>query len=176
MKLSKITTVVASLLVSVLWSSPGFSHSEWEDSSEPLLAQAVAVLHRGTAHEVVGKVYLRAAGDSITIRAELGGLVPAQRYRLQVHEYGDCSEATVDGAEGVGEVFGTSEGLIEFVAGEDGWVDLAFSYRGHTLAYGPTSVVGRSIVVHASHKRVGCGTIGVVTPREAPPHSPEDSG
>jgi Cu-Zn family superoxide dismutase len=170
MKLSGRLSVLVLLVVSFALPSLTRSHSEWESVDELAPIEAVAVLHPVTGRKVMGKVHLRPAGDSLVIRVELGGLVPGERYRLRIHEYGDCSAG--DG-QSAGETFGSSEDLIEFSAGDDGWVDVAFSHRGHSLGGGADSVLGRSVVVHDVRERVGCGTIGVAKGREAPRPNPE---
>lgn len=145
------------------------AHSEWEPVSETPALEAVAVLHASKGSAIVGKVELRPAGDALMVRAELGGLVPGAKYRLQIHRFGDCSAVRATSA---GDPFGPAEQLIEFRAGDDGWVDLAFSHRGHTLDRSPESVLGRSVVVHGEREREGCGTIGVAMRREDKPPVP----
>lgn len=171
MKLPGRLSVLVLLVVSFALPSLTRSQSEWESVDELALIEAVAVLLPVRGRKVVGKVHLRPVGDSLAVRAELGGLVPGERYRLRIHEYGDCSAG--DG-KSAGERFGSSEHLIEFSVGVDGWVDLAFSHRGYTLSGSPDSVLGRSVVVHDLRERVACGTIGVAMAREAPRHNPED--
>lgn len=162
---------LALLVVSFALPSLTHSHSEWESVDELVPVEAVAVLHPAFGRKVVGKVHFRSTGDSLTIRAELGGLVPRKRYRLRIHEYGDCSTGDVESA---GDTFQSSEDLIEFTVGDDGWTDIAFSHRGHTLGGGEDSVMGRSLVVHDVRERVGCGTIGIAMRREVPQHNHED--
>ncbi len=120
--------------------------------------EAVAVLHDSKGSAIAGRVEFQPAGDALTVRAELGGLVPGAMYRLQIHEYGDCSALR---ARSAGAVFGDAERLVAFRAGDDGWVDLAFSHRGHILDRSAASVLGRSLVVHGTTEREGCGTIGL---------------
>lgn len=130
--------------------------------------EAVAVLHDSKGSAIRGRIEFLPRGDALFVKAELGGLVPGARYQIHVHEYGDCSAL---GARSAGEAFGPSEALASFVAGEDGWVDLAFSHRGHALDRSAASVLGRSIVIHGTRDREGCGAIGLARrkPAEAEP-------
>ncbi len=147
--------------------------SSWESpvALEPI--EAIAVLHASKGSAIVGKVELKSAGDALMVRAELGGLVPGAEYHLQIHQYGDCS-ATL--AKSAGEIFGSAQELVVFRAGDDGWADLAFTHRGHTLDRTSESVLGRSVVVHGRYDREGCGTIGIARRSEStppPPASPD---
>lgn len=171
MRIQNRRTVVGSLAGLMFLPSLGFDESEWTHSLAPVAA--VAVLHPASDRPVVGKIHFRSTGDALVIELELGGLVPQQRYRLRIHEYGDCS---VDKAANTGEPFGSSEDLIEFLADENGWADIVFTHRGHTLGAGEQFLLGRSVVVHGAREPVGCGTIGFAKRSEALPHNPEDPG
>jgi len=124
----------------------------------PMMIEAVAVLHDSMDTEVKGTVTFEHVGDAIAVRARLGGLSPGAMYRMQIHEYGDCSALRASSA---GEALVDGSRLAVFRAGEDGWVDLAFSHRGHALDRSEASVLGRSLVVHGITDREGCGTIGL---------------
>jgi flavin-dependent dehydrogenase len=122
------------------WPSLAAAASEWSHSAASLPVAAIAVFHPSAGRTVVGKIHFRPAGDSLVIRLEIGGFVPKQRYRLRLHEYDDCS---ADKAQNTGEPIEDPADLIEFLADEDGWVEIAFSHRGDTLGRGLDSLLGR---------------------------------
>lgn len=173
MRTPRTRSVACSLAAIMLWSPMVSADSEWDPATASVPIAALAVLHPTDERPVVGEIHFRSAGDSLVIQLELGGLEPNRRYRLQIHEYGDCS---ANRAENAGAPFGDPAELIEFSADEEGWAEISFSHRGHTLSAGPDSLMGHSVVVHGVGEMVGCGTIGFAMRREAPSHSPEDPG
>lgn len=173
MRIQASTVFACALAVLTYGTSLATAESEWSHSNVSLPVAAVAVLHPAADRAVVGKIHFRTAGDSLIIRLEVGGFVPKQRYRLRLHEYGDCS---ADKAANTGEPIEDPADLIEFLADEDGWVEIAFSHRGNTLGTGVDSLLGRGAVLHSDNEPVGCGTIGVAKPREALLRASEDPG
>ena len=152
-----------------------------DKSDEPL--KAIAVLHPTAGNKVAGTVTFTEDADGVRIQAELTGLTPG-KHGFHVHEFGDCSAADLTSAGGhfnpthqphagpdaeerhVGDM-----GNIEADASGNAKLD----YVDHhiSLTKDETSVIGRSVVVHAkaddlksqpagdSGARIACGVIGI---------------
>lgn len=133
-----------------------------------------------------GTVTFRERGDSVLVRAAIGGLAPLKAYAMHVHQFGNCSEPDASGphfaapGEPHGNPFdslplhhrgdvpniltdGAGIGRVEFMTGD------------FTLDSAATSVLGRSVVVHLNQDdyvsqpagnsggRIACGVIGLTT-------------
>lgn len=132
-----------------------------------------APLATAAANASVGRVY---------VRADINGLPPGRSFGFHVHEKGDCSGADFASAGGHfnpdGKPHG-GQGTPERHAGDlpnlmsDGEGVAVFAYTAEQLTVdpGPRSVIGRSIIIHASPDdyrtqpagnsgaRIACGVI-----------------
>lgn len=132
--------------------------------------------------KVSGSLMLEELADGgVKIEGHILGLTPG-KHGLHVHEHGDCSSADGSSAGGHFNPTQASHGDIEATAshmGDLGNVEADASGRAivsvvkrpATLRAGPSSFLGRSLVVHAdaddlgsqpaggSGARIGCGTI-----------------
>jgi Cu-Zn family superoxide dismutase len=146
-------------------------------------SRAVAVLHPTEGNETRGTVHFERQEDgTVRVRAEIEGLTPGL-HGFHVHEHGDCTAPDGTSAGGhwnpTGHDHGGPDSDVRHVgdlgnveAGEDG---SAVHERADTrLALsGPTSIIGRGLIVHADEDdltsqptgaagaRVACGVIGV---------------
>jgi Cu-Zn family superoxide dismutase len=129
-----------------------------------------------------GTVQLRQRGDVVVARVELTGLAPNSEHGFHVHEKGDCSAPDAMSAGPHFDTAGHPHGrpgsgshhagdLPNLKADAGGRVSVEKEITGVTLAPGPTSIVGRSLIVHRdpddyttqpagnSGPRIACGTI-----------------
>ena len=151
-----------------------------EKSSAPL--KAIAVLHPTGANKVSGTVTFTEVADGVQVNAELTGLTPGN-HGFHVHEFGDCSAGDASSA---GAHFNPTNkphagpDATERHVGDMGNVEADASgkatleYLDHqiSLTNDQSSVIGRSVVVHAkaddlksqpsgdSGARIACGAIG----------------
>ena len=151
-----------------------------ENPAAPL--KAVAVLYPTEGNNVSGTVTFTEVADGVQVQVEITGLTPG-RHGFHVHELGDCSAADASSA---GAHFNPTDqphaapdaearhvgdmGNVE--AGVSGTAKLDYLDHNMSLAHGPESIIGRSVVVHAkeddlksqpagdSGARVACGVIG----------------
>src|ERR1041385_8434225 len=151
-----------------------------EKSSAPL--KAIAVLHPIGSNKVSGTVTFTEVADGVQIQAEITGLTPGN-HGFHVHEFGDCSAADLSSA---GAHFNPTNkphagpdaterhvgdmGNVE--ADASGKVKLEYLDHHISLTNDQSSVIGRSVVVHAkaddlksqpagdSGPRIACGVIG----------------
>src|SRR5256886_1909643 len=152
-----------------------------EKSADPL--QAIAVLHPTSGNKVAGTVMFTEEADGVRIHAEIKGLTPG-KHGFHVHEFGDCSAADLSSA---GAHFNPTNkphagpddmqrhvgdmGNIE--ADASGAAKLDYVDHNISLVREQSSVIGRSVVVHAkaddlktqpagdSGARIACGVIGI---------------
>ena len=142
---------------------------------------AVASLTPTQGSAVRGLVMFHQMDSHLMVHAKLSGLAPNREHGFHVHETGSC--ASVDGTSAGGHFNpdGQPHGpqnaahhagdLPALKADANGLADQKFMLMGVTVADGPTSVVGRSVIVHAqpddyttqptgnSGARLGCGVI-----------------
>lgn len=146
---------------------------------------AMAKLQPTRGSSVAGTVSFKSAGaDGVRIVVSLTGLGPNSVHGLHVHEKGDCSAPDATSAGGhfslPGQEHGPHEGKSHH-AGDLGNLTADASGKGSltltvpdtklTVGPGPTSVVGRAVVVHGgpddlksqpagnSGPRIACGVI-----------------
>jgi len=143
---------------------------------------ALAVINPASGSQVHGTVMFERVGHAMHVTADLEGLTPGQ-HGIHVHEFGDCSSTDAASAGGHFNPGHMSHGgptdkdrhegdLGNITAGADGKAHL--EWTDSTLTFmGATSVIGRSVVVHAnaddmksqpagnSGPRVACGVIGI---------------
>lgn len=150
-------------------------------TTKPLTA--VATLESRSGSTVTGVVKLNERDGHVHARVELSGLPANSVHGFHVHEKGDCSAPDAASAGGHFNPGGVAHGeagagvhhagdLPSVRADANGRVRADFDIGGVTLSAGPTSVIGRSFVVHRdaddyttqpsgnSGPRVACGVIG----------------
>jgi Cu-Zn family superoxide dismutase len=115
------------------------------------------------------------------VHARISGLKPNAEHGFHVHETGSCASTDGTSAGGHFNPDGKPHGpqaaahhagdLPALKADANGMADARFALTGPTVADGPASVVGRSVVVHAqpddystqptgnSGARLACGVI-----------------
>jgi Cu-Zn family superoxide dismutase len=111
-------------------------------------------------NKVSGTVTFSQAGDKIRVAAELSGLTPGL-HGFHIHEKGDCSAP--DGTSAGGHFNPTSKphgnpeqgehhggDMLQLVADANGVARQMSYIQGVSLADGPTSIIGRSVIVHAA--------------------------
>lgn len=141
---------------------------------------ATAELSGRSGASVSGSVRFTEVGGKLRVEARVAGLTPGE-HGFHVHEVGDCSAADATSAKGHFNPAGKQHGhhggserhggdMPNLLADASGNADFRADVSGLTLN-GQTSVVGRSVVIHAdpddyksqpagnSGKRVACGVI-----------------
>ncbi len=149
-----------------------------EEKSAPL--KAIAMLYPTQGNKIAGTVTFTEVADGVQVQAEITGLSPG-KHGFHVHEFGDCSaaDASSAGANPTRQPHAAPDAAARHV-GDMGNVETDASgaakltYLDHnmSLANDRTSIIGRSVVVHAkaddlksqpagdSGARVACGVIG----------------
>jgi Cu-Zn family superoxide dismutase len=142
---------------------------------------AAASLSPTQGNSVRGLVVFHEMDGKLMVHAQISGLKPGGEQGFHVHEIGSCASTDGSSAGGHFNPGGQPHGpqaaahhagdLPALKADADGRVDQKFALTGPTLADGPNSLVGRSVVVHAqaddyttqptgnSGARVACGVI-----------------
>jgi superoxide dismutase, Cu-Zn family len=147
------------------------------------VTKAVAVVSPLSASGVSGQVTFSKAEGGVKVSVKVAGLKPGT-HGFHIHEFGDCSAAdgtsagshfnpTGDPHAGPKEDKRHAGDMGNIEADKDGAASL--EYVDMKLAFeGPTSVLGRGIIVHAAADdlktqptgnaggRLGCGVIGAV--------------
>jgi Cu-Zn family superoxide dismutase len=142
---------------------------------------AVASLSPTQGNSVRGLVMFHEMDGHLMVHAQLSGLKPGAEQGFHVHEIGSCASTDGSSAGGHFNPGGQPHGpqgaahhagdLPALKADANGRVDQKFMLDGPTVAEGPASLVGRSLIVHAqaddystqptgnSGARVACGVI-----------------
>ena len=130
---------------------------------------------------VRGLVMFHDMGDHLMAHVQLTGLAPNSEHGFHLHDKGDCASADGTSAGGhfnpTGQPHGPQDAahhagdLPSLKADANGVVDQKLMLSGPTLADGPSSIAGRSVIVHAnaddyttqptgnSGPRIACGVI-----------------
>ena len=129
---------------------------------------------------VWGSVSFVEVGGKVIVRADVRGLRPSAQFGFHVHEKVDCSAAgghfnPTDKPHGHYSVAERHAGdLMSLKSDAEGVAVYAFETNLLTVTAGPTSVVGRAIIIHAepddyrtqptgnSGARIACGLIRAV--------------
>jgi Cu-Zn family superoxide dismutase len=179
------------LAVWVPFLSPGDADQNASDTQ-----RAIAVVHPASNSKVRGTIYFTQKSGYVEISGEVTGLSPGL-HGFHIHEYGDCSAMDASSAGGhfnpthmphagpdnakrhVGD-------LGNLKADESGKAVVRTTDKMIQL-HGPHSILGRSVIVHASTDdlksqpsgnsgdRVACGVIGIANP-EHPSEAKVSSG
>lgn len=153
-----------------------------DDPPSSKQAAAVAVLMPTEDGPVEGVVRFFKEADGIRVVAQVENLTPGD-HGFHIHEFGDCSAPDGAAAGGHYNPNGASHGGPEDenrhvgdfgnIHADDTGKAVADFVDSHLKIEGATSIIGRSIVVHAraddlksqpagnAGKRVACGVIGV---------------
>ena len=148
----------------------------------PVITKAITVLHPTEGSTVKGTVTFTKVDDGIKIVADVEGLAPG-KHGFHIHKYGDCSDPDAASAGGHFNPDNKKHGaptdeerhvgdLGNLEADENG---VAHYERTDTVIafFGPHSVIGRAIIVHAGEDdftsqptgnagtRLACGVIGI---------------
>lgn len=142
---------------------------------------ASASLQPRSGSSVTGTAQFTQSGDKVLVRVQVSGLQPGQEHGFHIHDKGDCSAPDAMSAGGhfnpTAKPHGPQDGehhggdLPALKADASGKAVESFSVTGVTVAPGPTSIVGRSLIVHKdpddyktqptgnSGARLACGVI-----------------
>lgn len=179
-------TLPAVLSVAVLLAVSTFAQHEMKNDSTMIMTtaiqKAIAVLYPTKGHNVTGVITFVKGTDGIKVTAHITGLTPG-KHGFHIHEFGDCSAddgmssgghfnpthmqhgAPTAGqrhAGDFGNITADSTGTANFE-----WIDKMITFEG------PSSIIGRALIVHAAEDdlttqptgnagaRVACGVIGV---------------
>jgi superoxide dismutase, Cu-Zn family len=144
--------------------------------------RASATLEPRSGSQVSGTVSFSEQAGAVKAHVELAGLAPNSVHGFHVHDKGDCSAADAASAGGHFNPGGTLHGSVTAAvhhAGDlpslnadgSGHVRTDLVLGGVTLSPGPTSILGRSVIVHLnpddytsqpagnSGPKVACGVI-----------------
>ena len=127
-------------------------------SSEPALASAGLQPTKG--NKTVSEVTFEQVGDKVRVTAQVIGLKPDQEHGFHIHEVGDCSSGDGMSAKGHFNPLGKPHGptksgerhagdMPNLKADKSGRAKLAVDLDVITVTPGPTSIIGRGVIVHA---------------------------
>jgi Cu-Zn family superoxide dismutase len=144
--------------------------------------RATAQLQATTGNKTFGEATFEQVGDKVHVVVYVQGLKPGQEHGLHIHEVGDCSSGDGMSAKGHFNPHGkphANPGTAERHAGDLPALEAAKNGRAKvdvkldviTVSAGPTSVIGRGLIVHAdpddyktqptgnAGARIACGVI-----------------
>jgi Cu-Zn family superoxide dismutase len=121
---------------------------------------ATAQLQPTRGNSVTGNVTFTQKGDKVVVAAKVSGLKPNQEHGFHVHEKGDCSSGDGMSAAGHFNPKGSPHGppstqarhagdMPNLKADASGNASMTAELDIVTVSEGPTSVVGRGLIVHA---------------------------
>ena len=146
-------------------------------------SMAVASLTPTQGNAVRGLVMFHEMDGHLMAHAQISGLVANSEHGFHLHEQGSC--ASVDGTSAGGHfnpgrvAHGPQDGehhagdMPSLIANADGVINQKIMLMGVTVKDGPTSINGRSVILHAaaddyktqptgnSGARIACGVIAV---------------
>lgn len=123
--------------------------------------RASAQLQPTRGNNVAGDVTFTQKGDKVVVAAKVSGLKPNQEHGFHVHEKGDCSSGDGMSAGGHFNPKGSPHGhhstparhagdMPNLKADASGNASMSVEIDLITVSDGPTSVVGRGLIVHAN--------------------------
>ena len=149
MRLVAIMTVASAVVLAACQTPP---------SDGPAIA--TASLKPTTGNKTYGEVTFEQVGGKVRVVAQVVGLKPNQEHGFHVHEVGDCSSGDGMSAKGhfnpLGKPHG-GQGSMERHAGDlpnlkanaKGRATMTVDVDGISVTPGPTSIIGRGLIVHA---------------------------
>jgi superoxide dismutase, Cu-Zn family len=122
--------------------------------------RATAQLQPTRGNNVTGTATFTQKGDRVVVTANVSGLKPNQEHGFHVHEKGDCSSGDGMSASGHFNPKGSPHGhpssqvhhagdMPNLKADAYGNANMTAELNMVTVSEGPTSVVGRGLIVHA---------------------------
>jgi Cu-Zn family superoxide dismutase len=122
--------------------------------------QAVADLQPTKGNATKGTATFTQVGDKVRVHAVVTGLQPGMEHGFHVHEVGDCSSGDGMSAKGHFNPYGRPHAhfstperhagdMPSLKADANGRAELTIELDVLSVAAGPTSVVGRGLIVHA---------------------------
>jgi Cu-Zn family superoxide dismutase len=122
--------------------------------------RATATLQPTKGNSASGEATFQQVGDKVRVVASVQGLRPGREHGFHIHEAGDCSSGDGMSAKGHFNPQGKPHGHFQSTerhagdmpalrSGSDGRARAAFELDTITVAPGPTSIVGRGLIVHA---------------------------
>ena len=148
------------------------------------VTKAVCIVQPLGSSQAKGKVTFTKQSDGVLVTAEISGLTPGD-HGFHVHEWGDISSADGTSTGGHYNPSGMQHGQPDAGqrhAGDFGNItadaqgNARYSRVDKTMMLdGPTSVIGRAIIIHANPDdfsqptgnaggRIACGVIGIANP------------
>ena len=130
-------------------------------SMQPAGPSAVAELQPTKGNSTAGTVTFTQAGDKVRVAGDVRGLRPSQEHGFHIHEAGDCTSGDGMSAKGHFNPQGKSHAhpstserhagdMLALKADASGNAHVDTTLDIITVNPGPTSVVGRGLIVHAS--------------------------
>lgn len=121
--------------------------------------KAVAELQPTQGNRTAGSVTFTQVGDKVEVYAVVTGLKPNQEHGFHIHEAGDCSSGDGMSAKGHFNPLNKPHGhhatpehhvgdMPNLKADAGGRAEARFTLDTMTLTPGPTSIVGRGLIVH----------------------------
>jgi Cu-Zn family superoxide dismutase len=130
-------------------------------SVAPDVPRATAQLQPTQGNKTLGEVTFEQEGDKVRVVALVSGLKPGSEHGFHIHEAGDCSSGDGMSTKGHFNPFGKPHGgpgspdrhagdmpALKADSGGNAKVDATLDLM--TVAPGPSSIVGRGLIVHAS--------------------------
>jgi superoxide dismutase, Cu-Zn family len=123
-------------------------------------ARATAALQPTKGSKAFGEATFEQVGDKVRVIVFAQGLKPDAEHGFHIHEAGDCSSGDGMSTKGHFNPHGKPHGdpksaerhagdLPSLKAGKDGRAKLDATIDGITLRPGPTSIIGRGLIIHA---------------------------
>jgi Cu-Zn family superoxide dismutase len=178
---NKIIKVVAIIII-VLGALAAGSQYYYYSPLYPSVTKAVAVVTPTKGNTANGVVTFTQEKEGVRIHAKISGLTPGE-HGFHIHEFGNCA---CDDAVCTGDHFNPTHkkhgapGDKERHVGDMGNItadaqgNAVYEYVDHQITlYGPHSVIGRAVIVHANPDdltsqpsgnagaRIGAGVIGI---------------
>jgi Cu-Zn family superoxide dismutase len=143
--------------------------------SEP---RAAAQLQPTRGNKVTGNVTFSQKGEKVVVAANISGLKPNQEHGFHVHEKGDCSSGDGMSAGGHFNPSASPHGhpssqahhagdMPNLKADAYGNANMTAELNMVSVSEGPTSVVGRGLIVHANPDDYKSQPVGNAGPRMA---------
>jgi len=123
--------------------------------------KAAANLQPTKGNKASGTVNFTQIGDRVRVTGNVSGLVPGQEHGFHIHEAGDCSSGDGMSTKGHFNPFGKPHGnpaaserhagdMPALKADASGNAKINATLDLMTVAPGPSSIIGRGLIVHAS--------------------------
>ncbi len=130
-------------------------------SVAPDVPRATAQLQPTQGNKTLGEVTFEQEGDKVRVVALVSGLKPGSEHGFHIHEAGDCSSGDGMSTKGHFNPFGKPHGnpatpdrhagdMPALKADSSGNAKIDATLDLMTVTPGPSSIVGRGLIVHAS--------------------------